>query len=511
MTGPATSGETWFHGETHTIRWDASGMSANDEVSIFLVHGDDPVMDVALDTPALAGEYDWTLGADVPSGQARVNVRDYLNDLNGFSRPFIVSATAAPTPAPTSSELRFLQPRGGEELAFGQDFEISWTYLGTYAEATGRARVRLYNDASAVETIAEVAAGVQYVAWTVPLTVDPGDRYNIQVWDFDNDFEAHSAYFAIGDYQVANTKCPNIFDTFDSTAAFSSSLCVGESECGDNDFCWGVMLSHESSALRECCGEHRSCDESKTFIATLLDVRTYSVVDVTISWVTVSTFLLAGLGLESSLLPMNGLQGLLNLVDIIMTSVIVSNVNSINDKSGYSYINNLIDANCFERTGSEAKSELFMIKSELDNFNVIVTIELAFECVALISHFISIGAQDFQTGMIALAFQVVLEVGEAIASTVSYNDFLLPAIEGFERVHDQMTQSRGVGSHSACVYTCYDGGASTPGNAQPSKFLENDGGSLGLAIALTLVFGGLALLAFAGCSLTGAAKVSPSG
>ena len=99
------------------------------------------------------------------------------------------------------------------------------------------------------------------------------------------------------------------------------------------------------AALRECCGEHRSCDESKTFVATLLDVRTYSVVDVSISWVTVSTFLLAGLGLESSLLPMNGLQGLLNLVDIIMTSVIVSNVNSINDKNGYSYINDLIDAN----------------------------------------------------------------------------------------------------------------------------------------------------------------------
>ena len=384
--------------------------------------------------------------------------------------------------------------------------------MGTYAEATGRARATVQRRLGRRDHRRVTRASG--VAWTVPLTVDPVDRYNIQVWDFDNDFEAHSAYFAIGDYQVANTKCPNIFDTFDSAGSFSSSLCVGESECGDNDFCWGVMLSHKSSALRECCGEHRSCDESKTFIATLLDVRTYSVVDVSISWVTVSTFLLAGLGLESALLPMNGLQGLLNLVDMIMTSVIVSNVNSINDKNGYSYINDLIDANCFERTGSEAKSELFMIKSELDNFNVIVTIELAFECVALISHFISIGAQDFQTGMIAstvMALQVVLEVGEAIASTVSYNDFLLPAIEGFERVHDQMTQSRGVGSHSACVYTCYDGGASTPGNAKPSKLLEIDGGSLGLAIALTLVFGGLALLAFAGCSLTGAAKVSPSG
>ena len=55
-------------GETHTVRWDASGISASDEVSIFLVRGDDPVMDV-LSTSQLAGEYDWTLGADVPTGR----------------------------------------------------------------------------------------------------------------------------------------------------------------------------------------------------------------------------------------------------------------------------------------------------------------------------------------------------------------------------------------------------------------------------------------------------------
>ncbi len=189
LTSPA-GWERWNLGEPRNITWTAANYTGT--VRLVLFKGGVRFGNVAINIPAAAGSYAWTVGQTLDSGTPpvgsdfRLYLRSSDNTLIDPSDRRFALIQAAP-------QLRLTSPNGGESWPLGATRSITWNANG-YG---GTVRLILFHKAAKVGQIATgIPASQGSYAWTVGNyaggTAGPGGLYSIRLLAGDASQEDYS-------------------------------------------------------------------------------------------------------------------------------------------------------------------------------------------------------------------------------------------------------------------------------------------------------------------------------
>lgn len=119
-------GERWARGSSYNITWTSSGLTSADKIDIRMIRAGEGLPYIAMDIPASAGVYSWTIPNDFSLGDnyiisinKSIAIPQHVGDSSNF--PFTI---VAPTTQPS---ITVLSPNGGESYTAGQPFDIKWS------------------------------------------------------------------------------------------------------------------------------------------------------------------------------------------------------------------------------------------------------------------------------------------------------------------------------------------------------------------------------------------------
>ncbi len=168
VTSP-NGGEVWVAGTSHTITWNYTGGCSSD-VRISLYKGGAYKCLIASNVSAGAGSYSWAIPGALTAGEdyrARVTCNSDTN-VYDLSTNFAIG-----------SPITVTSPNGGEVLAAGASYDITWDYTGG---CSSDVRISLYKGGvyqCQIASNVSVAAGSY--SWSIPATLVAGGDYKIRV------------------------------------------------------------------------------------------------------------------------------------------------------------------------------------------------------------------------------------------------------------------------------------------------------------------------------------------
>jgi hypothetical protein len=160
VTSP-NGGETWEVGSSYEIKWTGTGI---DVVTIEYSQDYGTTWQTIVQTTPNSGSFDWAI-PDIASDQCLVRVT--ANDGGGDPRPTDVSDEVFSIVLPPPPTITVTAPNGGEQLAVGSRFDITWLSSGT------REAVKIEYSVNSGDTWMEIAAAAENNGkydWLVPDT-----------------------------------------------------------------------------------------------------------------------------------------------------------------------------------------------------------------------------------------------------------------------------------------------------------------------------------------------------
>lgn len=213
---------SWQIGNTMTISWTSTGLSADATVSIG-INGDGQTStmtgaEIVRGVPASSGSYQWTIPLFLGENLAGKKYNVYVNagSVGNVSNGYFTITAPSTTPSITVTS-----PNGGETLTMGQPITIRWTSNGLNSSNSHIGINLLVPNTNVPLIIADSLSGdaTSYV-WTPGVTpgpINPGTQYKIQI----------AAGGAIGGTVL------NLSDTSDNYFTISSTTASTCTQCTD--------------------------------------------------------------------------------------------------------------------------------------------------------------------------------------------------------------------------------------------------------------------------------------
>lgn len=163
ISAPA-SGSSCAAGQTLPISWTASGL---DKVDIYLISLQ-PGIKIAAGVSASAGNYTWTIPANIAPGSYKIQINGVGTSLMAVSGWFSITGSSAPT-------ITVNNPTSGANIPVGQNLPVSWTSSGL-----DKVDICLISLKPGISVATAVPAASGTYNWTIPASVAPGS-YKIQI------------------------------------------------------------------------------------------------------------------------------------------------------------------------------------------------------------------------------------------------------------------------------------------------------------------------------------------
>ena len=169
------SGDTWYKGQTYTIRWTKSG-TMDTNVKIRLMQNGTKILGIT-DSTANDGTFNWPIPSNLASGTYYIRVKTVDNKVYDDGEPFTITNA----PAQTAS-ITVTNPQFGHTWYKGQTYTITWTKSGTM---NSNVKIRLMQNGTKVISITDSTPNNGTFNWPIPANLASGTYY-IRVKTIDN-------------------------------------------------------------------------------------------------------------------------------------------------------------------------------------------------------------------------------------------------------------------------------------------------------------------------------------
>ena len=183
------SGQTWYKGQTYTIRWTKTGtMNAN--VKIRLMQNGTKILGITDNTPNNES-FNWKVPANLASGTYYIRVKTIDNKVYDDGDSFTI--TNAPQ---QRARIIVTSPLSGDTWYKGKTYKIRWMRKGTM---NANVKIRLMQNGTKILGITDSTSNNETFGsfnWTIPTSVANGS-YKIRVKTIDNAVYDDSDVFRI--------------------------------------------------------------------------------------------------------------------------------------------------------------------------------------------------------------------------------------------------------------------------------------------------------------------------
>jgi hypothetical protein len=184
MTSPK-QGDTWYRGETHTIRWDTINAGNNVKIE----YGIGSSYYTITPNTSNSGTYSWTIPSGLSPGSS------YKIRVTGLSYNDVYDESSFFSIYEPSRYISVTSPKQGDTWYRGKTHTIQWQS----AFAGNNVKIE-YGIGSSYYTIASSASNSGTYSWTIPSGLFPGSSYKIRVTSLSyNDIYNESSFFSINE------------------------------------------------------------------------------------------------------------------------------------------------------------------------------------------------------------------------------------------------------------------------------------------------------------------------